>query len=157
MYIDHTRTVITSIIRLVTLFPFLQSNDPTYKIAWTDLWMYVTIPNSKYYKLTIDSNVEANFIVICSCLPSLRQFFRRHAPKWIGEGSSNPRYLNSYASETATRTRQRRKPGLTMLHDDVELAENGGSISSDARIVKEVHWNVVTEDMPDGSGRERSR
>lgn len=119
--------------------------------------MYVTIPNSKYYKLTIDSNVEANFIVICSCLPSLRQFFRRHAPKWIGEGSSNPRYLNSYASETATRTRQRRKPGLTMLHDDVELAENGGSISSDARIVKEVHWNVVTEDMPDGSGRERSR
>lgn len=40
---DYTRTVITSIIRLVTLFPFLQSNDPTYKIAWTDLWMCVTI------------------------------------------------------------------------------------------------------------------
>ena len=34
-------TVVTSVIRLVTLFPFLQSTDPTYKIAWTDLWMYV--------------------------------------------------------------------------------------------------------------------
>lgn len=41
MLITYCRTVITSIIRLVTLFPFLQSSDPTYRIAWTDIWMYV--------------------------------------------------------------------------------------------------------------------
>jgi hypothetical protein len=38
------RTVITSVIRLVTLFPFLQAYDKTYQIAWTDLWMYVYLP-----------------------------------------------------------------------------------------------------------------
>ncbi|KAL2814118.1 hypothetical protein BJX63DRAFT_204402 [Aspergillus granulosus] len=136
MFVIGCATVITSVIRLVTLFPFLQAYDKTYQIAWTDLWI----------------NVEANFIIICSCLPFLRHFLRRYAPKLIGEGSSaGARYFKNYhatgSSTNRTNRSWRRKPGLTVLQDEVELAENGESMGSGVRIVKEVQWDVTEESL----------
>ncbi|KAL3440518.1 hypothetical protein BJX65DRAFT_316433 [Aspergillus insuetus] len=150
MFVIGCATVITSVIRLVTLFPFLQAYDKTYQIAWTDLWI----------------NVEANFIIICACLPFLRHFLRRYAPKLIGEGSSaGARYFKNYhaagsttnGTGTANGTRtnrswRRKQPGLSVLAtDEVELAENGESMATSAgpgggvRIVKEVQWDVTEE------------
>ncbi|KAL4869884.1 hypothetical protein BDV12DRAFT_70431 [Aspergillus spectabilis] len=130
MFVIGCATVITSIIRLVTLFPFLQDDDKTYRIAWTDLWI----------------NVEANFIIICACLPFLRHFLRRYAPKFIGEGSSaGARYFKNYHRGESTTRSWRRKPGHEVLADDVELAENAESMGSGVRIVKEVQWNVTEE------------
>ncbi|KAL5333191.1 hypothetical protein BJX70DRAFT_406460 [Aspergillus crustosus] len=113
--------------------PFLQDDDKTYRIAWTDLWI----------------NVEANFIIICACLPFLRHFLRRYAPRFIGEGSSaGARYFKNYhatgGASTTTRS-WRRKPGHEVLWDDVELAENAESMGSGVRIVKEVQWDVTEE------------
>ncbi|KAL2825534.1 hypothetical protein BJY01DRAFT_262594 [Aspergillus pseudoustus] len=148
MFVIGCATVITSVIRLVTLFPFLKAYDKTYQIAWTDLWI----------------NVEANFIIICACLPFLRHFLRRYAPKLIGEGSSaGARYFKGYnyhggssTAKTTTSRSWRRKPGVAVLQDEVELAENGESMggitttsgsNSGARIFKEVQWDVTEESL----------
>lgn len=89
-------------------------------------------------------NVEANLIVICPCLPFLRQFMRRHAPAWITQVSSTAQsYFKDYSSGTVSRSR--RKNGLTRLQDDINLAENPGSSHSEARIVKEVEWRITEE------------
>jgi hypothetical protein len=50
--------VITSVIRLVTLFPFLQAYDKTYQIAWTDLWMYVVPSSLTLYPRPTNKNVH---------------------------------------------------------------------------------------------------
>ncbi|EAU31884.1 conserved hypothetical protein [Aspergillus terreus NIH2624] len=147
MFIIGGATVVTSVIRLVTLFPFLKTDDKTYQIGWTDLWMYgPPSTRTRSTLMVLDSNVEANFIVICACLPFLRHFLRRYAPKLIGEGSSAGRaYFPNYQNGSSTTRSWRRKPGLTMLQDEVELAENGGSVGSEVRIVKEVKWNITEE------------
>ncbi|KAL4928151.1 uncharacterized protein BDV17DRAFT_264902 [Aspergillus undulatus] len=138
MFVIGCATVITSIIRLVTLFPFLETTDKTYRIGWTDLWI----------------NVEANFIIICACLPFLRHFLRRFAPKLIGEGSSGRNYFKSYTNPASTRS-WRRRPEHSMLQDEIELAEHGqemGGTGSGVRIVKEVQWNVTEERRDAASG-----
>ncbi|OJJ33425.1 hypothetical protein ASPWEDRAFT_43485 [Aspergillus wentii DTO 134E9] len=127
MFIIGCATVVTSIVRLAVIVPFLNTDDPTYKISMPQLW----------------ANIESNFIIICGCLPFFRQFLRRHAPGLIGEqGSTAPRYNNYYTYGSSSR---RRKPGLTMLQDDVELAARPESTHSEVRIVKEVQWEVKEE------------
>ncbi|KAF9891906.1 hypothetical protein FE257_002869 [Aspergillus nanangensis] len=135
MFVIGCATVITSVIRLITLFPFLKAVDKTYQIGWTDLWI----------------NVEANFIIICACLPFLRHFLRRYAPKLIGEGSSASGFADYQIKSSSTRS-WRRKPGLTLLQDDVELAENGEHPASGVQIVKEVRWDVTEERRSQSTG-----
>ncbi|OJJ45034.1 hypothetical protein ASPZODRAFT_70649 [Penicilliopsis zonata CBS 506.65] len=55
-------TVITSIVRLVTLIPLLASNDQPHNIGLACLFIAI----------------EANFIILCGSAPYLRQFFRHH-------------------------------------------------------------------------------
>jgi hypothetical protein len=43
--------------------------------------------------------IEANFVIICGCLPFLRQFLRHHAPRLLGDGS------NTSSSETRYQTK----------------------------------------------------
>ncbi|PYI14429.1 hypothetical protein BO99DRAFT_446927 [Aspergillus violaceofuscus CBS 115571] len=126
MFMVGCATLVTGIIRLATLIPFLNSSDPTYSIGWPDLWI----------------NIEANFIIICPCLPFIRHLLRRYAPRLIGEHSSLARrYMQNYTyNYTRESTRARRKEGLTQLQDEIELAENGN-----VKIVKEIQWEVTTE------------
>ncbi|KAI9374424.1 hypothetical protein BJX61DRAFT_540774 [Aspergillus egyptiacus] len=162
-------TVITSVIRLVTLFPFLKTEDKTYRIAWTDLWMYVPLyqpPKSRSFRF-LPSNVEANFIIICACIPFLRHFLRRYAPKWIGEGSSGGRYFRERGYQAGGQSRStarswRRKTGVEVLQDEVELeigaGAAGASVGSQVGIVKEVKWDVrVEEERLDTEASDRSR
>ncbi|KAE8365929.1 hypothetical protein BDV27DRAFT_156360 [Aspergillus caelatus] len=128
MFIVGCGTFITSILRLTTLIPTLTATDVTYAIAEAQLWIYV----------------EANLIIICPCLPFLRQFLRAYLPAWIGEGSSRGRRYVGYYGSTAT-PRSRRKQGLTLLQDDIALAESTTSTHSHSHIVKEVQWQVTEE------------
>ncbi|KAJ5817879.1 hypothetical protein N7447_007887 [Penicillium robsamsonii] len=125
-------TVVTSILRLATLVPFLTASDATYELAWPQLWI----------------NVEANLIVICPCLPSLRQFLRHHAPEWLGEAGSNAR---RYFTHSGSASRNRFKSLGARQPDEITLTQNGGSINSSSRIVKEVAWNVTEERLDDDS------
>ncbi|QMW26507.1 hypothetical protein G4B84_001752, partial [Aspergillus flavus NRRL3357] len=129
MFLVGCGTFITSILRLVTLIPTLTATDITWVIAEAQLWIYV----------------EANLIVICPCLPFLRQFLRTYSPAWIGEASkSGRRYTGYYGSGTGPRSR--RKLGLTRLQDDIALAESTvASTHSQSHIVKEVQWQVTEE------------
>ncbi|KAJ5948910.1 hypothetical protein N7454_002217 [Penicillium verhagenii] len=89
--------------------------------------------------------IEANLIIICPCLPFLRQFLRRYSPAWIGEAtSSGRRYYEDYSTGTSI-PRSRRKPGLTQLQDEIALAENAESTHSQSYIVKEIQWQVTEE------------
>ncbi|PYH31024.1 uncharacterized protein BO87DRAFT_365970 [Aspergillus neoniger CBS 115656] len=133
MFMVGCATLVTGIIRLITLIPFLNSSDPTYNIGRPDLWI----------------NIEANFAIICSCLPFLRHFLRRYAPRLIGENSSLARRYHSYTYDYTGGSRARRKEGLTQLQDDIELAENGGRMHSGVRIFKDVQVEITTETMPD--------
>ena len=90
------------------------------------------------------SYVEANLIIICPCLPFLRQFLRYYSPSWIGEAtSSGQRYFGYYGTGSAPRSR--RKQGLTLLQDDIALAESTESTHSQSHIIKEVQWQVIEE------------
>ncbi|KAJ5356384.1 hypothetical protein N7517_010993 [Penicillium concentricum] len=125
-------TVVTSILRLATLVPFLTASDVTYELAWPQLWI----------------NVEANLIIICPCLPSLRQFLRHHAPGWLGEAGSNAR---RYFTHSGSASRNRFKSSGSRQPDEIALTENGGSLDSRSRIVKEVAWNVTEERLDEDS------
>ncbi|KAJ5670924.1 hypothetical protein N7507_000051 [Penicillium longicatenatum] len=126
LFVVGCATLITSILRLTTLVTYLNQTDVTYQLAPSQLWIYV----------------EANLIIICPCLPFLRQFLRRHSPAWLGENSSQ-RYVREYSSGTTSRSR--RKQGLSRLQDDIGLAENAGSTHSQTHIIKEVQWQVTEE------------
>ncbi|EHA24932.1 hypothetical protein ASPNIDRAFT_40852 [Aspergillus niger ATCC 1015] len=104
-------TIITSIIRLATLMPLVTSDDQTYEIALAVIFI-------------ISSIIEANFIIICPCLPYLKQFLRFHAPCWIGDSGSNSSQSRPSASSNtnSTPSSNRRKPGLSVLQDDIEQA-----------------------------------
>jgi hypothetical protein len=71
---------------------------------------------------------------------------RRYSPAWIGENSSR-RYFREYSSGNTARSR--RKQGLSRLHDEIALAENAGSTHSQSHIVKEVQWQVTSEERMD--------
>ncbi|KAJ6078798.1 hypothetical protein N7467_008551 [Penicillium canescens] len=129
IFVIGCATIVTSILRLTTLIPFLTAEDVTYQLAWPQVWI----------------NVEANLIVICPCLPSLRQFMRHYVPGWVGEASSNARrYFN-----TGSVSNNRWKLGSSRQQDEIALTENGGSIQGGSRIAKDVQWNV-TEERVDG-------
>ncbi|GLB07206.1 hypothetical protein AtubIFM57258_002529 [Aspergillus tubingensis] len=98
----------TSIIRLVTLMPLVTSDDQSYEIALAVIFIII----------------EANFIIICPCLPYLKQFLRFHAPCWIGDSGSNSSQSRPSASSNSNSTpsSNRRKPGLSVLQDDIEQA-----------------------------------
>ncbi|KAJ5701329.1 hypothetical protein N7488_008877 [Penicillium malachiteum] len=60
-------TIVTSILRLATLWPLVTSQDVSYKIALASVFI----------------NIEANFIILCGSLPYFRQFFRYYVPGWF--------------------------------------------------------------------------
>ncbi|OLN96264.1 hypothetical protein CCHL11_04418 [Colletotrichum chlorophyti] len=64
-------TVVTSIVRVSLLPAILKSMDQTWVISYASLWIIV----------------EANLLVICAALPTLRRFFRDVVPKIIGEST----------------------------------------------------------------------
>ncbi|KAJ5596474.1 hypothetical protein N7450_002932 [Penicillium hetheringtonii] len=136
MFVVGCATLITSILRLTTLITYLKATDVTYQLAPSQLWIYV----------------EANLIIICPCLPFLRQFLRHYSPSWVGESSR--KYFREYSSGTMSRSR--RKQGLSRLHDDIALAENADSTTSQSHIVKEVQWHVTEERMDGRSGTSHS-
>ncbi|KAF4999555.1 hypothetical protein FDECE_11476 [Fusarium decemcellulare] len=74
-------TVVTSIIRVSILPALLTDPDASWVIAWASVWIIV----------------EANLIITCATMPTLRKFFKHVAPKLIGEsryGSKTPNYGN---------------------------------------------------------------
>ncbi|SPJ72475.1 related to integral membrane protein [Fusarium torulosum] len=62
-------TVITSIVRVSLLPSMMSSMDLTWTIAYPSIWIIV----------------EANLIITCATMPTLRKFFKHVAPKLIGE------------------------------------------------------------------------
>ncbi|KAL4860828.1 hypothetical protein BDV12DRAFT_191474 [Aspergillus spectabilis] len=95
-------TIITSILRLATLMPLVTSPDPSYKLALASIFI----------------NIEANFIIICGCLPYIRQFLRYHAPKCIGE---DRRRCSGQDPSDKSDPKRRRKAAPMELQDDIEL------------------------------------
>ncbi|KAL5332524.1 hypothetical protein BJX70DRAFT_404501 [Aspergillus crustosus] len=57
-------TTIMSIIRLVTLVPQISAKDQSWSLAEANIYIFI----------------EANLIILCACLPYLRQYWRHHAP-----------------------------------------------------------------------------
>lgn len=58
------RTCITSIIRLVLLIPLFTNPDQPWAISTPNIWILV----------------EANLLIVCGCLPTVRKFARHIAP-----------------------------------------------------------------------------
>ena len=65
-------TLGAAVARLVILIPSLKNSDTTYVLAQGTLWLIV----------------EANLIIICGTLPTLRIFLNHVAPKILGESRS---------------------------------------------------------------------
>ncbi|CAI6336798.1 unnamed protein product [Periconia digitata] len=65
-------TIATSVVRLIILLPALTTPDQTWVIGQGCLWIFI----------------EANLLIMCCCLSTLRRFFKHFAPHLIGESSS---------------------------------------------------------------------
>jgi hypothetical protein len=53
---------------------------------------------------TCHSFIEANLLIMCCCLPTLRGFFKHFAPRLIGETSSTGRSSRRFSNKNAPRT-----------------------------------------------------
>ncbi|KAF4984891.1 hypothetical protein FZEAL_44 [Fusarium zealandicum] len=72
MFAIGSITLITSIVRLVLLLPALSNPDQSWTLAEGCLWVII----------------EANLLIICGSLPTLRVFLRRVAPRILAEKST---------------------------------------------------------------------
>ncbi|RJE18980.1 hypothetical protein PHISCL_08688 [Aspergillus sclerotialis] len=136
-------TFVTSIVRLVALVESQKSSDATFALAWPELWIRIADWH------LFGRNIESNLIIICPCLPFLRQFLRHHSPKWMGDAGSSGRYFSrEYFSGSFGRSRRQR--GAFILQDEVGLTDTGNS-AYEPQIVKQVQWNVM-EERVGGSG-----
>ncbi|KAK8085950.1 integral membrane protein [Apiospora phragmitis] len=69
MFVIGGLTVATSVMRLVVFLPVLSDQDQPWAMAYPSMW----------------TCVEANLLIICTALPTLRRFFRYLAPDLIGD------------------------------------------------------------------------
>ncbi|KAI1636668.1 hypothetical protein F4809DRAFT_608529 [Biscogniauxia mediterranea] len=68
------RTIVTTIVRLVYIVPFLRTSDPTWEIGPMSMW----------------GIIEANLLVICASLPTVPLFVRSIAPRALRERLGRP-------------------------------------------------------------------
>ncbi|KAG8670662.1 hypothetical protein FPOAC2_07487 [Fusarium poae] len=66
-------TLVTSIVRLVLLLPSLSNPDQSWSLAEGCLWVII----------------EANLLIMCGSLPTLRVFLKHVAPRVLGDKSQN--------------------------------------------------------------------
>ncbi|KAJ4246633.1 hypothetical protein NW762_013576 [Fusarium torreyae] len=76
LFVIGSATLVTSVVRLVLLVPIVGTNDPSWVLSSATVWIYV----------------EANLLIICASLTTLRRFFMHVAPRFIGERGSSARY-----------------------------------------------------------------
>ena len=116
-------------VRLVLLLPSLKTPDQPWAVAIPSIWI----------------GIEANLVIICCSLPTLRLFIRHFAPRLIGEyslGRSKPSYgpsgagSNALGSKIQDKLRTRSTYGRMGYSDastDVELQPNRGAVWSECR------------------------
>ncbi|KAF5580720.1 uncharacterized protein FSUBG_13324 [Fusarium subglutinans] len=80
-------TLITSIVRLVLLLPSLSNPDQSWSLAEGCLWVYV-IYSLLCNPSDTDSIIEANLLIMCGSLPTLRVFLKNVAPRVLGDKST---------------------------------------------------------------------
>ncbi|KIW03797.1 uncharacterized protein PV09_05098 [Verruconis gallopava] len=112
IFIVGSLTCITSIVRLTTLLPTLTSVDQPWAVAIPSIW----------------AGVEANLVIICCSIPSIRLFIRHFAPRLIGE------YSFSRTRATGTSGNGRNTLG-SMVHDKSKARSSYGRMgTSDADV-----------------------
>ncbi|KAH7209797.1 hypothetical protein DER44DRAFT_809455 [Fusarium oxysporum] len=84
LFVIGSATLVTSVVRLVLLVPIVDANDCTWVLSSAVVWIFV----------------EANLLIICASLTTLRRFFIHVAPKFIGERGSSVQY---FATSKGTR------------------------------------------------------
>ncbi|KAK8116901.1 uncharacterized protein PG998_005182 [Apiospora kogelbergensis] len=135
LFVVGSITMITSIVRLIILLPSLSNPDQTYALRSGTLWICI----------------ESNLLIMCCCLPTLRQFFRHIAPNWIGETKGSTADSGDKFKVYAMRTfgsgpaRPRRKSQMDTLMrtqgtriddtDDYDYHKNTNANSMDANMV----------------------
>ncbi|EKJ67423.1 hypothetical protein FPSE_12408 [Fusarium pseudograminearum CS3096] len=82
-------TLVTSVVRLVLLLPSVSNPDQSWSLAEGCLWVII----------------EANLLIMCGSLPTLRVFLKNVAPRVLGDKSqSKPSEQNSASASFGLRT-----------------------------------------------------
>lgn len=104
--LTFTRTVVTSIIRLALLISILDSLDQTWGGGPVCMWMYVFCLLLLYPVLMyFCSCVEANLLIICASLSTIKHFVSAVAPKLTFSSlSSNKKSSRSLSANHELRT-----------------------------------------------------
>lgn len=137
-------TLVTSTIRLKVLIPALTSIDQPWVIGEGAMWI----------------NIEANLLIICCCLPTVRRFLKHVAPTLIGEDGDNasPRESDSRRKRTwgsmGGRPKRRFDTLMNTIDDsdaksNVQLEEK--TVDSKRRSTREVRINGMRIRGDDGS------
>ncbi|KAF4454022.1 hypothetical protein F53441_3406 [Fusarium austroafricanum] len=79
LFVIGSATLVTSVVRLVLLVPSVHDTDYTWVLSSAVIWVCI----------------EANLLIICASLTTLRRFFIHVAPKFIGERGTSAAPLNS--------------------------------------------------------------
>ncbi|KAK1458631.1 hypothetical protein CTAM01_17165 [Colletotrichum tamarilloi] len=69
-------TTVTSILRLYLLIQIQGSEDLTWDAAPANITSYVSRKYNLQYSLTDERFLEVNLLLICTCVPAVRQFFK---------------------------------------------------------------------------------
>ena len=136
-----SRTVFTSIIRLVTLRPLLTAIDQSWEVAQPAMWIVV----------------EASLVIVCGCLPTLKQFLRRHAPALIGERTrSKGTHKTPYSGDNRifrttqiSQTNQRRASAEPPVYTDDFNIAMGGLGFNHKRMSRIMNQDVATRKVSD--------
>ncbi|KAI1857415.1 hypothetical protein JX265_011150 [Neoarthrinium moseri] len=136
MFVVGSSTLVTSIMRLVTLVPALSDADQTWALSQPVLWICV----------------EGNLLTICASFPTAKRFFRLVAPRWIGESETKRSSRNNGLDQQGPSQKHAFHNEIVPLGDlklgdgePIEVTIQGGK--GEARLVK----NERDEDTP-GSG-----
>ncbi|KAJ4128880.1 hypothetical protein NW768_007402 [Fusarium equiseti] len=119
-----TITVATSIIRMVYLPALLGALDIPWVAAPANVW----------------SITEANLFIVCGSMPTLRKFFKRHAPKWMGFSSSpsdSPivKSVSDLSSRFGLDKKKKKKHTGYSQFDTLELSNYPDTVSQETQVI----------------------
>ncbi|KAK5996634.1 hypothetical protein PT974_01971 [Cladobotryum mycophilum] len=117
IFVLGSLTIVTSIVRVTILPQMLTSLDQTWVISWASVWIIV----------------EANLIIMCASLPTIRKFLKHVAPRLVGDsiasgsgnkgasgGSGNPPGFRTIGMISTSDTRKKRREYSRFDQEDNE-------------------------------------
>ena len=151
---------VVAIIRIVTMMPFIHSNDFTWYKVSIAKWWYVARDYKYPTVLILCSMVEINVGVICACLPIMRPLLIKAFPRLFGtvdnSGYKGSGTSGSYGLDSMGKRKKNIRPWdhLTTIDNAATRCEEGDRESIQAMVNRDEHVYENEQELRPASGQE---